>query len=329
MLLPLFIFGLLIAVKGSRKRVVSSLETVYVDSYGPKPYFHIDEEAEENDDEKMIVSEPRVIEKTTIIEKQPIIIEKKEAPRVSKLRRERIVVEREEVEIMAPPPQPIIVNRERLLDGVQNMGRNIRVKPGEAKSVLNIVGEDNLAEVITFTLSVQPKDTSAPVSSIARPTAIVQWGNGGVQVEAEMDYVHGLTMSIPASFLRITGRNDVLPATIRGNPAVARDATLGAFIAYGNRSSFPAQKTVYLDDPALFPIVVSVPDFSSTLSVERAPGTAVFTIDYLDEMGNTISSIRISANEVMENATMPSDTKSIRYTSPSSAIARLVFKLAI
>jgi len=146
----------------------------------------------------------------------------------------------------------------------RNVGRSIDIAPGQRKTILDIGGKDEESQELVITL-VTPVRQS-PATIISRPRAFVEWGSGGVQASALVDFINGSTFSVGASFVRVTGINFSTPSAPGNGPM-----TFGAFAAYGELSNIPksAQLTDYFDTLVGPPFIVLVPTFAKTVVVKR------------------------------------------------------------
>ena len=137
--------------------------------------------------------------------------------------------------------------------------------PRGKATVMEIDGSDDESQVMTITLvgealrypdplPVPPKPPGFPLPGQARSTAQIEWGMAGVQAQAFVDYQHGLSFSVPASWIRITAINEPLPVDdiLGGNPIFGRNIRAGAFCSYGSvgrNGPLSAKKTHYIDVP--------------------------------------------------------------------------------
>jgi hypothetical protein len=89
--------------------------------------------------------------------------------------------------------------------------------------------------------------------------AIVEWGVGGAQARAEVDFSYGATINVQGSFLRVKGFIDVPTETFYPGMAV----TLGAFVGPGNTGRSNAQRTYYISrlEDAADPVFFGYPTF--------------------------------------------------------------------
>lgn len=220
--------------------------------------------------------------------------------------------------------------------GKANPGRSIIVKPDPATAttpasllivpakpedpvgkgtVMEIDGDDDESQVMTITLvGDDPRfninNFSGPPPAFpflpgqARSIAQVEWGMAGVQAQAFVDYIHGLSFSIPASWIRITAINAKLPLTdpLTGSNIFGRNIRAGAFCSYGSvgrNGGLSAKLTAVL--PAISPVgpppanqaEVIIPPFASNFIFYPAfsAGIQHSEIRVQDEQGFTIQII--------------------------------------
>jgi hypothetical protein len=101
---------------------------------------------------------------------------------------------------------------------------------GNPKAILQLQGPDDKAEIISVVLT-PPQPNYGPVGAnrTFAPCAIIEFGIGGVQSRAEVDWIDGQVIQIPASFLRLSARLDPLNAQPLAipDPNVALGANVG------------------------------------------------------------------------------------------------------
>lgn len=103
-----------------------------------------------------------------------------------------------------------------------NVGRSLDLEVDDTQTLLNLSGGDKVATVITVTLFTEAKGVRFPGPPAV---ALLKWGVGGTQASAEVDFLHGVSLALPASFIRVDARREPLGAA----PELAR---LGAFASY-------------------------------------------------------------------------------------------------
>lgn len=256
----------------------------------------------------------------------------------------------------------------RLLDYPSNPGKSVLIGPDAASIVnaaslavvpafgsvppvgratlLEVKSDDESSEILSVTLD-NPLPFLVPTADvagagtivIARPSAIIEWGVGGVQARADVDFDHGLSLSVPGSFLRVTGVNNRIPATTNnmsgvGTPAFGRNVKLGAFCGYGSvagTKNLSAKKTIYIDGPGLLSGSIPIPDYATNFTVQRSPNAGILSVTVLDEGGvSPIQTLTYPAGSGFEGAVeLSGDAAFIVLTAPvgSNAI-RVIFGLS-
>jgi hypothetical protein len=112
----------------------------------------------------------------------------------------------------------------------RNPGRIVELAPGGSQDLLDLRWRDEIAHVICVTL-IGPRATSANQVNAAACVALVQWGAGEAEAEAEIDFgVGGVTFTVPASSIRITAAYEGNFADTESPPSVR----LGAFASVGS-----------------------------------------------------------------------------------------------
>lgn len=198
------------------------------------------------------------------------------------------------------------------------------IQPGSdgavgSATLLQCSTDDDNSEVITITLD-NPNPFFIPTrllpiapseNILARPFGLIEWGVGGVQSQAEVDFDHGLNISVLGSYVRVTGFNPPIPkflANIDGGDlelGFGRNVKLGAFCGYGAISgtrNLSAKRTVYIDtNPDPSPILVKIPPFGTNFTFQRQPSTTAMTVNVLDEAGIPIVSVVYPVGGGFEN----------------------------
>src|SRR5437763_16048608 len=86
----------------------------------------------------------------------------------------------------------------------RNPGRIVELSVGNSQDVLDLRWRDEIAHVICVTL-VGPPAFGAGQVNAAACVALVQWGAGEAEAEAEIDFgLGGVVFTEPASTIRIT-----------------------------------------------------------------------------------------------------------------------------
>src|SRR3954470_18908545 len=112
----------------------------------------------------------------------------------------------------------------------RNPGRTVELNVGGSQDVLDLQWRDEIAHVICVTL-IGPPATSAGQVNAAACVALVQWGAGEAEAEAEIDFgVGGVVFTLPASSIRITAEYEATFVTGESDPVVQ----IGAFASVGS-----------------------------------------------------------------------------------------------
>src|SRR3954454_13279294 len=112
----------------------------------------------------------------------------------------------------------------------RNPGRIVELAPGNSLDVLDLRWRDEIAHVICVTL-IGPPTTSAGQVNAAACVALVQWGAGEAEAEAEIDFgVGGVVFTLPASSIRITAEYE---GNFSGSESPA-SVRVGAFASVGS-----------------------------------------------------------------------------------------------
>lgn len=185
----------------------------------------------------------------------------------------------------------------------------VPAQPGDPQgraTVMEIDGDDDESQVMTITLAGEDlrfiNKVTAPLAGQARVTALVEWGVAGIQAGAFVDYVHGLSFSIPASWIRITGINEPLPLldVQSGDQVFGRNAKVGAFCSYGSvgrSSGLSAKKSVYIDTliPAGGSAIFPIPPFATNYVFLPESLSSNGFIVQLNDQNGTVAGVAFNA----------------------------------
>jgi hypothetical protein len=174
----------------------------------------------------------------------------------------------------------------------------------------------------------------------ARASAKIEWGSGGSVNDCEVDFAQGFSFSLPASWMRVTGRNDRLPALYGTHWSLfGRAVQLSAVAGVGSLSksnTFNAKRTVFIDSFLAANPDVFIPKFATNFMVYYDPGG--FGINPLDvavltENGQGIMRASFPANgQLVVPVELPSDAAYLEIL-PSGpfdgAVIRIIFGIAI
>jgi len=168
----------------------------------------------------------------------------------------------------------------------QNLGRPIVVQPGVPGLVLNIRGDDTESQMLTVTLilTAPPYPDGDKTARVVPPdaTAIITWGQGGVNTRARVDLRDGMQLSVCASMLRVE-------IDLAGPPGT-EPLGVSAFVAYGLRPQ-PSNKRPTLTFEALIAnggaATFPIPEFAYDAEV------------YSDTIGATLTMIQDTAGPLV------------------------------
>ena len=129
-----------------------------------------------------------------------------------------------------------------------NIGRTESVRfdadnPIETLPILEIRADDQAAREMTLTLQKfepGPQLVAGNLEQFGQPYfARVEWGAGGFNNQAEVDFINGMTLRVNASYLRVVAHKDVVGAHGVG------EQRLGAFVTPGHgRGGLAPQKSM-------------------------------------------------------------------------------------
>lgn len=223
-------------------------------------------------------------------------------------------------------------------DQRKNGGRIAHVVRGAApETVIDLRGDDQLAEVVTVTLNV---DIDAPNND--RPTwdmlpplvAFVSWGTDGGSNFAEVDVLRGQSLQLPASMLIVQVAIDRLPPLFDALP-MSQLASVSGSVGYQPTGAGPAQRTRWdfllpFGTPGdLDTMIVDVPRFARSLRLERSDSTAPIDVVLLGPSAVEVGRI----NSLDPNAVLPlhplATQVQAQNLSGAPVLTSLVFQLAI
>jgi hypothetical protein len=216
----------------------------------------------------------------------------------------------------------------------RNPGRTVELAPGGSQDVLDLRWRDEIAHVICVTL-IGPPATSAGQVNAAACVALVQWGAGEAEAEAEIDFgVGGVVFTVPASSIRITAVYEGTFIAGETPPSVR----VGAFASVGSggrmskltRTRFangpidPAQETSF-----------EVPPFAKAVRVLAGDqATRALRLDFFsDESLDPIYSIPVPAGAEAPLVDLSPEITSVVMANTGAAAlaagARAIFELGI
>ncbi len=217
----------------------------------------------------------------------------------------------------------------------RNPGRIVDLSPGNSRDILDLRWKDEIARVICVTL-IGPPASSQDGANAAVCVAVVQWGAGEAETEAEIDFgVGGAVFTVPASSIRITADYEATFAGGERSPTVR----VGAFasVGSGNRQTRLTRTRVAPDqiDPA-GSVAFEVPPFGRAIRVLAGDqATRALRLDFFSDPGFSTPaySIEIPAGAPAPLTDLTPDITSVLLTNTGAAAlptgARAVFELAI
>ena len=157
-----------------------------------------------------------------------------------------------------------------------------------ALSILELYSDNKNSRVITVTLTMAPQPGAVPfvpgVNGLFDVTGLIEWGAGGVQASAEIDWLQGTTFSLACSYLRISAFGGTQAPGVQ--PPV-----VGAFVGYETVNTNRGRTPQFTDIggvafPATF--VELRPNFAQNVRVYRnaQPGASStpIRVEYLDQL---------------------------------------------
>jgi len=130
--------------------------------------------------------------------------------------------------------------------------------------------------------------TLAGMNPYALPTdnaevvAILEWGVGGSNAVAMIDFIHGASFNLIADFVRVTARQQTLN-NIAWPPAAPRDVMVGAFAAPGHMlSTSVPQRTIANNNQIGMQagVVYNIPPFARDMVLSCNPSNAQVRVDF-------------------------------------------------
>jgi hypothetical protein len=151
--------------------------------------------------------------------------------------------------------------------------------------LIDAKASDDRAQMVTVALGIQAAfpipavPNIFPAGSDPSAFALVEWGVGGFQTFAEIDFIQGVMFAIQCSYLRVKAVYEGFPI---GSPfGAATPLRVGAFVGYEPHASvIPTQRTRRFGGPV--PIAaggvvnIPVPPYAGNVEVFRATAVAPF-----------------------------------------------------
>ena len=207
----------------------------------------------------------------------------------------------------------------------ENVGRAVPVLPGQRQSLARISGPDAEGQLVTITLTTPMLDATAGAEGDEpEASAVILWGSGGTNAEAEVDFARGLVLSVAGSAIEVVGRNDARP-----DAPGARSLTLGAFIAQGGRPAGEGQRprrTLRTNElvAGAAPVVLEVPRFAARVELLASPAGAAFLAD-----GQTRGGLSLYQLDAPGSYPLASGARRLVVTNPGGPPVRVVAVFAI
>lgn len=208
-------------------------------------------------------------------------------------------------------------------------GRSVEITPttaiGSKQTVLDLSERDIKGRPVTVCLA---KAILPPAfATSARLRALVEWGIGGVQTSAEVDWRQGTLFTLCASFLRVSVINDALPGST---------FKAGAFAGFLNQSNGMrrATRTVYVDLGILAAANqdIAVPPYAETFSFQRTT-MVEFRARFLNTLGTEQYRIDVGAGEYMPPVVLGNDIATVNIVNLSGAtninVGEGIFELSL
>jgi len=217
----------------------------------------------------------------------------------------------------------------------RNPGRIVEMSPGTSRDLLDLRWKDEIARTICVTL-VGPPASSQDGANAAVCVALVQWGAGEAETEAEIDFgVGGVVFTVPASAIRITAHYEAAFAGNERTPFVR----VGAFasIGGGDRRARLTRTRIAPDpiDPA-GSVAFEVPPFGRAIRVLAGDQAARdLRLDFFSDptVPPPAYSVEIPAGAAPPLVDLTPDITSVLLTNTGAAAlptgARAIFELAI
>lgn len=210
-----------------------------------------------------------------------------------------------------------------------NPGRSLDWATGDGgveRELINVRGD--YPEVVTVTLIAPAPALVAPLAFVNHFTAVLEWGHGGTQATAEVDFVNGCSFQLSGSFIRVVGRREALEGA--GNTV-----RLGAFLSYlpvngTNRPKRTTRDTVALAAGAPGRNFV-LPRFATDVRVYRITPTNAFDVRFIDSAAGLVGTVNVGAGQAMATEDIPNDARAINLEAGVGGLAgqRLVFGLSL
>jgi hypothetical protein len=216
----------------------------------------------------------------------------------------------------------------------RNPGRIVELTLGSSQDVLDLRWKDEIAHVICVTL-VGPPRASADVINAAACVALVQWGAGEAETEAEIDFgLGGVVFTLPASSIRITAAYEANFSASESPPTVR----VGAFASVGSGDRVSQLTRTRLHGLSVDPAAAvdfEVPPFAKAVrALAGDQATRALRLEFFSDTGEPpIYTVPVPAGAESPLVDLSPDIMTVRMTNTGAAAltagARAIFQLGI
>jgi len=217
----------------------------------------------------------------------------------------------------------------------RNPGRQVDLKPGASRDVLDLQWKDEVARVICVTL-IGPSAVGPNGANAAVCVAHVEWGAGEAQAEAEIDFgVGGVVFTVPASSIRIKAEYET---TLAGNERTP-EVKVGAFASVGSGARRTRLTRTRIDGAQIDPAgtaAFEVPPFARAVRILAGDqATRAFRLDFFSDptAPPPAYSVEVPAGAPAPLVDLAPDITSVLLTNTGAAAltagARALFELGI
>jgi len=216
----------------------------------------------------------------------------------------------------------------------RNPGRTVELNVGGSQDILDLQWRDEIAHVICVTLIGPPAFGASQVNA-ASCVALVQWGAGDAEAEAEIDFgVGGVVFTLPASSIRITAEYEANLSGSESPPAVR----VGAFASVGSGARTSRLTRTRFQPSSVdsgVAIDFEVPPFAKAVRVLGGDQTTrALGLDFFSDTGQPpIYAVPVPAGTESPLIDLSPDITTVRMTNVGAAAlamgARAIFELGI
>ena len=216
----------------------------------------------------------------------------------------------------------------------RNPGRLVELNVGGSQDILDLRWRDEIAHVICVTLVGPPRGSAAGVNGAAC-VALVQWGAGEAEAEAEIDFgLGGVVFTVPASSIRITAEYEGNFSGSESPPPVQ----VGAFASVGSGGRMSRLTRTRFEGTSVDPaqaVDFEVPPFAKSVRVlSGGQATRALQLDFFSDISRPpIYSVPVPAGAESPVVDLSPDITSVRMTNTGAAAlpmgARAIFELGI